>query len=279
MIVAIEKRKSVRTYQNEPLSMQDQLSIKKLIKHHEALKGPFGNTIKLFYYNNDTRDKDDSKKIGTYGFIKHPPAFFGGACENNFKALFDFGYIFEMLILRLTKKDLGTVWLGGTFKREEFKDEAFENAVIPAISPVGYPNEKRSLREKLIRNTAKADQRYPFSELFFDNTIQNPIADETKESHPMYKYLELVRLGPSASNKQPWRVIVENNKLHLYLKRTPHYGEKLPYDIQALDVGIAAAHIEVGLEFDNLRFKRFEDEQHLNYPEMEYVLTYEIMQR
>jgi len=279
MIVAVEQRKSVRTYQNEPLSMQDQLSIKKLLKHHEALKGPFGNSINLFYYNNDTRDEDDSKKIGTYGFIKHPPAFFGGTCENHFKALVDFGYVFEMLILRLTKKGLGTVWLGGTFKREDFKAETKEGEVIPAISPVGFANDKRSLREKLIRSGAKADQRKPFSELFYDGTIQTPIEDAKKEKHPMYKYLELVRLGPSASNKQPWRVIVKQNKLHLYLKRTPNYGEKLPYDIQALDIGIAAAHIEVGLEFDNLRFKRFEDEEHYDYPDMTYVLTYEIITR
>ena len=104
MILAIEKRKSVRTFVNEPLSMSDQLSIKKMLKQHEQVKGPFGNTIKCFYYNNDSQKSDDSKKIGTYGFVKHAPAFIGGIAKNNMNALIDYGFVFEMLILRLTKK-------------------------------------------------------------------------------------------------------------------------------------------------------------------------------
>ncbi|MGH4140908.1 hypothetical protein [Clostridium sp.] len=36
--------------------------------------------------------------------------------------------------------------------------------------------------------------------------------------------LEMVRLGPSASNKQPWRIIKDKNAYHFFLCRTKGYG-------------------------------------------------------
>jgi len=67
--------------------------------------------------------------------------------------------------------------------------------------------------------------------------------------------LEAVRLAPSASNKQPWRLVITAEsridlpRAHLYLQRTPGYGTglmskfvKLP-DIQMVDMGIALSHL------------------------------------
>jgi len=59
--------------------------------------------------------------------------------------------------------------------------------------------------------------------------------------------LEMVWLGPSASNKQPWRVLKANEVLHFYLQYTASY-EKMPYDIQRCDMGIAMAHFELTMD-------------------------------
>ena len=55
----------------------------------------------------------------------------------------------------------------------------------------------------------------------------------------------MVRLGPSASNKQPWRIIKENNQLHLYCE-TRNYTT-----MQKLDMGIAMCHLELALIEEN----------------------------
>jgi hypothetical protein len=61
----------------------------------------------------------------------------------------------------------------------------------------------------------------------------------------------MVRLGPSASNKQPWRIVRDGRLWHFYLLRTPRYianlGSKLGAiaDIQRLDMGIAMCHFEL----------------------------------
>ena len=62
----------------------------------------------------------------------------------------------------------------------------------------------------------------------------------------------MVRLGPSASNKQPWRILVEDHGVHFYEKKTPRYSDTFPYDIQRLDLGIAACPFHLGALERNL---------------------------
>ena len=247
---AIKLRRSVRTYLKKPLNKKEEEILKNLLAETEIMRGPFGNHARFFYYSTNKAFDDEAKRIGTYGFVKNAPAFFGGVIKNTFEAIIDFGYLFEHIILELTKHELGTVWLGGTFSRSAFESQVGENEVIPAISPVGYPEEKLSLMEKAIRLTIKADRRKPIEELFFVNDFLHPIL----ENHRYMKYLELVHLGPSASNKQPWRVIVQDNKLHFYLERTPNYAQLVPFTMQALDMGIGIYHFEAGLIEDKKHY-------------------------
>jgi len=54
--------------------------------------------------------------------------------------------------------------------------------------------------------------------------------------------LEMLRLGPSASNRQPWRVVKEPGReiFHLYLRRSKGYDKLIKaVDLQRLDMGIS----------------------------------------
>ena len=61
--------------------------------------------------------------------------------------------------------------------------------------------------------------------------------------------LESVRIGPSASNRQPWRIIREGASCHFFLARTPGY-DKMTGEIrlQEVDMGIALCHFELAAE-------------------------------
>ena len=63
----------------------------------------------------------------------------------------------------------------------------------------------------------------------------------------------MLRLGPSASNKQPWRVVQKDGSFHFYEYKEPGYSNVFPYDIQRLDMGIAAAHFELAAKEKGLR--------------------------
>jgi len=57
--------------------------------------------------------------------------------------------------------------------------------------------------------------------------------------------LEMLRLAPSATNKQPWRVVQSNNAYHFYEEQTAGYSDDGRIDIQRVDVGISLCHFHL----------------------------------
>jgi hypothetical protein len=59
-------------------------------------------------------------------------------------------------------------------------------------------------------------------------------------------------MAPSATNKQPWRIVRRGDDWHFYLVRTKGYGKGSPWfkllriaDLQRVDLGIAMCHFEL----------------------------------
>ena len=59
---------------------------------------------------------------------------------------------------------------------------------------------------------------------------------------------KMVRPGPSATNKQPWRVVKSGDIFHFFEYKTPGYTDRFTYDIQRLDMGIAACHFDLATQ-------------------------------
>lgn len=273
IIDAINQRTSIRTYMKKPIHKEELEEIEHILFKNNQLFGPFGHSF-IFVYKNNESENGDSQKIGTYGVIKNALLYIGGVCENQMLSIIDFGYVFEHIILSLTKNGYNTCWLGGTFKRQHFNVELKEKEIIPAISPVGYAADHQTLTEKVMRKIAKSDNRLPFDHLFFDVDF-NPL--NKKHQCPIIDCLHMVRKGPSASNKQPWRIVVDSDKLvyHFYLCRTKNYGKFLKYDIQSLDIGIALAHFELGLKHYNIDYTRVRLDDYPLKDGFEYIISLE----
>ena len=270
---AVLNRISTRTFKKQNLEKSDIESIVNLLQKYQMIPGPFGNHFEMTFNLNNSK-KSNGKKIGTYGMLKNVPAFIGGICDNEFKSIIDFGYVFEHVILELTELEYGTCWLGGTFKRKDYRKKLGENEIIPAISPVGFKADKRSLIDRAVRRAAQSKNRKSLGELFRDYKTQEPL--KMSLENPIIHSLSLVRRAPSASNKQPWRAFVNDNKVHFYLKRTVGYASALKYDIQAIDIGIALAHFDAGMK----HFKQKFNFKTINNPkkieDLEYVISAEI---
>jgi len=240
----IRQRFSCRTYKNQAIPAW--ISDKILSYTRENSVGPFGGRSRFHVLEN--LDLAPNEKIGTYGFITGASAFLAGAIQKDEKCFVDYGFIFEKLILYITDLGLGTCWLGGTLHRSEFasKMELKADEIIPAVSPVGFIHETRSLKEKTIRFFAGSAKRKAWAELFFHNQAGTSLSE--KEAGSYVIPLEMVRLAPSASNKQPWRVIYDSQKqrFHFFLERSKSYDWlKMKMDMQGLDAGIALCHFEL----------------------------------
>ena len=245
---AILNRISTRTFKEETLTDEQITQIEEIVDKYKEVEGPFGHSFDFMFYLNENGSKK-GQRIGTYGLLRNVPAFVGGISPRTLEGIVDFGYVFEKVILELTELGYDTCWLGGTFRRRQFMKRLGKNQIIPAITPVGHRAEKRSPIDRLLRSAAQSKNRLDDDKLFFDYKSLHPIGDNTEII--IRQSLCLVRRGPSASNRQPWRLYIEDNTVHFYIERNKLYGKALLYDIQALDMGIALAHYDIGVRFFN----------------------------
>ncbi|MGI5849181.1 MAG: nitroreductase family protein [Christensenellales bacterium] len=238
IIETIKKRTSVRTYSPRSINPATLEAMSAFLK--ENTDNPFGALVR-FSVLNDTQ----IPKFGTYGMMRGVKTYFAGCVKKGGMDLEGFGYAFERAVLFATAMGLGTCWIGGIFRREAFYAAMRpDGEYLPAISSLGYANDKKSLIDKAVAAGAGARNRKPFDELFFDGNFLTPL---TIPDEPVSTCLEMVRLGPSASNKQPWRVVRTESGYHFYMKPDKRYlGNTLfGFCIQRIDMGIAACHFSL----------------------------------
>lgn len=239
----IQSRISQRSYRPEPLSGELLAKIEHILKTSPA--GPFHSNAD-FQLIHKSSAAGQKIKLGTYGFIRGARHFIAGKTVPATGAMLDYGYRLEWIILQLTALGLGTCWLGGSFKRHEFARlvRLSNNAVIPAVTPVGYPAEKPSLKDRLIRFGAGSKNRKPWSEIFFENDFGQTLSKTAAGDYATA--LEMVRLAPSASNRQPWRIVKSGAQYHFFLHHKQGYPKiTTAVDMQKLDLGIALCHFEL----------------------------------
>lgn len=239
---AVSKRYSVRNYKEEEISEAEKRSIESFIK---SLSNPFGSKVDFHYLNN--QDMEDEEKLGTYGVIKGAKQYIGTTIKLESMALESLGYEFESLVLYLAHLGIGTCWLGGTFDREGFAEamKVGGGEIFPIITPYGYAADHKHEMEIEMRKMIQADHRKSWNELFYKDDFSTALSKET--AGDLAFALEMVRLGPSASNKQPWRVVIKDGALHFYEDKEPGYSDRFEYDIQRIDMGIAAAHFDISV--------------------------------
>jgi hypothetical protein len=245
----ILQRYSCRTYQTQPLSEFDRIQLQLFL---ESLPpAPFKTNPRFQIAAAKDGDSEELRGLGTYGFIKNPTGFIIGAANHGENEVVDFGYLLELLILKATDLGVGTCWLGGTFTKSRFARvmNLMETEYVPAAVSLGYPEDQKAWLDTVSRNYAGSDRRLAWEKIFFQESFDNPLKQTSigKYTEP----LTMLRLAPSASNKQPWRILIKDNHYHFFIKRTRRYPPPVfdlllnLADLQRMDLGIAMAHFEL----------------------------------
>ncbi len=263
---SIRARRSVRTFSGDPLRPED---TQKIMAFADTAENPYGIPITWMLL--------DAKKTGLSSpVIVGADTFIAGKMHRAPHAEEAFGYSFERIVLFAESIGVGTTWIAGTMDRSAFEKAVAlrSGEVMPCVSPLGYPAEKMSVRESLMRKGVKADSRLPFSELFFDGSFDRPLTAE--RAGKWQKALEAVRLAPSAVNKQPWRAVVCGDRVHLYEKRGAARA-KGEWDVQKIDLGIALCHFALTAEECGIPVSFRQEEPELALPaNTAYIATYAI---
>jgi len=214
--------------------------------------GPFGSPTRFGLLAATEDDEQALKGLGTYGMIRNPQGFIVGAMGPGAKNLEDFGYLMERAVLEASGLGLGTCWLGGSFRKSRFaagfglaKDE-----MIPAVVAAGYCADEQKSGGWAGRAVKRSVRLAPEAMFFSDGFDQ---ALPEGDAGVLAPALEAVRWAPSASNKQPWRIVRAGRRWHFYLRRTKGYGRGVSRlffpveDLQRADLGIAMCHFELAV--------------------------------
>ena len=275
----IRQRYSCRTYFEKPIEEDKRRILTDFISSDRT--GPLGTPVRFKLVTAIGEDRNALKGLGTYGVIKGATGFIVGAVGLSEKNLEDYGYVMESAILRATDIGLGTCWLGGSFRKSSFakKISATDGELVPAVVSVGYIAEMGKV-EGTMRQFVGADKRLPWENLFFRERFGAPLSSE--EAGAYATPLEMVRIGPSASNKQPWRIIKDGNTWHFYIQRTKGYGKSFTFrllgieDLQRVDMGIAMSHFELTANEHGLKGKWSIREPEIKKPDrlIEYTASW-----
>jgi len=275
----IKDRFSCRDYSKQSIKDEKQ-KLQEMIA--SPLVGPLGSSSHFVLVAAEEGDREALKGLGTYGYIRNATAFIIGAVGPGEKNLEDFGYVFEEIVLYATDLNLGTCWLGGTFTKSSFASRISLNADerVPAVISLGYIADVVLARRETLRQKLNADHRFPWEKLFFDQNFSTELSKEKAGSYAVP--LEMLRLGPSAANKQPWRVVYQNNSWHFYVQRDRGYRDHLLFkmikldDMQRIDLGIAMCHFELTAKEAGLKGQWVLAEPSIEKPDdiMEYIASW-----
>jgi nitroreductase len=241
----IRRRYSCRSYLERPIEAAIREALSEVLASLEA--GPFGGRTRFGLVAATENDRKSLRGLGTYGFIKGAPGFIVGAVGAGDRNLEDYGFCLERAILEATDLGLQTCWLGGTFSKSSFGRAigVTRGEMVPAVAAVGYPTEES--RNGRMRQMAGSHSRLPWERLFFDGALDRPL--DPAGAGAFAEVLEAVRWAPSASNKQPWRIVRTGDTWHFYLQRSKGSGRRSATavlmrlaDLPRVDLGIAMCH-------------------------------------
>lgn len=221
----IYKRKSVRSYINEPV---DNETIQKIEVFVAGAK-PLYPEIKV---KMEIVQRNQVKCICPWT----TPQLITIFSEDKPGYLENVGFIFQQLDLYLQSIGIGTCWLGmGTLTADDiFEKQGQDGLKFVMMLAFGHPKGK-ALRE------GKAD---------FKRKTLAEITDTDDER------LEPARFAPSSVNSQPWYFTHEGEKIHAYCAHKGMLSKKLGSTNQ-IDMGIALAHMYVANK-DTFSYQKFD---------------------
>jgi len=278
----ITNRFSCRSYIDKPIPKEKRALIDEFISGNKT--GPFNTSSRFHLIAADVQDNKALKGLGTYGFIRGASGFIIGCADKNSEYnLENYGYMMERIILFATHIGLGTCWLGGSFNKSTFsqKISTKHNEFVPAVVATGHIASKKRVVDKIIRWSAKASKRRHWNKLYFQEKFDTALSPEDAGS--FFVPLDMVRLAPSASNRQPWRIIKEkdSNIFHFFLQRTKNYYENNKKmfkmaDLQRVDMGIAMCHFDLTCNELGIKGKWIVEKPEINnLPELtNYLITW-----
>lgn len=210
----LKNRKSVREFRGKKVSKDTLKEIQSLLNEMENEKTK--NKVKFNLYENGEDIYKKLSGLGGYaGVMIESPHYIGLEKLDNDKSTAIYGaYYMEKLITDLNRLGLDTCWVSiGDLTKEE-KIQAFGNyqGEINYILAIGYSKLKNPFLNE------PSSERLGVEEIVYSGGIGKEIEPHELENRGLEELFYYVRFAPSKQNLQPWRFLLEKDKVTLFIK-------------------------------------------------------------
>lgn len=259
----IQNRRSVREYKEKIVKQALIDDLFADIKTKRKLK----DDIKLdFYFINNGKEAFERLDgfVGYHGKVIKAPHYIYMISEKKEGYLKNAGYIAERLILKATDLGLGTCWVEVPEDDDKVKEalEIKEKGALVALIAIGYPQKESKV---LNNNDSKKRSAFPLAELGYPNAdikySEEPASGRLSiedivyikewgksasvddlENRGMAEAFYYMRLAPSWGNRQPWKFIVDGEKVVLAVRNDLNLTSE---KVSKIEAGIAMLYFEL----------------------------------
>lgn len=208
-------RESVREFKNKGLKVETIEEVKAKVAKIEAEIGS-EKDVNFKFLENGEVVYDSLKNIGGYaGVMIESPHYIVLRTGQDDKSKIYGAYYMEKLITELEEFNLGSCWVTLKKAAEYDKTTVFGDDFKDAdyLLAIGY----EKLRNPFLRETFS--DRREIQDIVFKDSFDEKVDLDRLEERGLLDLFYYIRFAPSTKNLQPWRFLIKDNKVILYLEK------------------------------------------------------------
>lgn len=228
----LKSRTSTRDYKEKQLDDDTQRKIYEIV---DAEAEKLGKEDLSFLVNTDGDSVYNALEgvAGYRGIMIKAPAYIAlNSLNNNPSSLVKGAYGMEEIITKLNDLGLGSCWITVADVETTVKQSAFNftDGDVNLLLAFGYPLDEEVHQQRF-------DNRLATEDLVFLGDFDTQTTDEDLEQRGLNDIFDYAKFAPSTHNEQPWRFVIVDDKINLYI-------EDFKGDVNLIDAGIIMYYID-----------------------------------
>lgn len=268
MLKVMEKRRSVREYKDKMISMEELDQLMRILETPVSL-AEGQNAGLLFIEDGEAVSRALDGIAGYNGVMIKAPHYFALLAEEGPHSMTHAAYLAEWFVLHATQLNLGTCWIETIDTSEVAKErlQLEDGRRLLALIAIGYPKAEPRLSNIF---QGKGTGLSPYTEAGYSDKnpeyAKEPVSArlsideivylkgwgqnasvETLESYGLAEAFYYMRLAPSWGNLQPWRFVLDGQRILLAINKNNPFKKGADGDLAAIEGGIAMLYFEVAM--------------------------------
>lgn len=229
----ISNGKSVREFLNKDIDSKNFNELEVYMNNSKKLLPEIDMEIQVF--NNKNFYESLKNLIGYNGFLINAPNYVVILSEIKDKYIENSGFVGERLILKARDLGIDSCWI--TFKDSNIvKDKLgiLSDKEVTAIIALGYEDDKNTKNKS-------GSERLSVEEIVYMNKWGENANLSELEERGIFEAFSYARMAPSTLNRQPWRFIIDGEKVILTVKKDDSISK---YE-RSIETGIAMLYFSL----------------------------------